>query len=196
MSASGDTEEKVLVLLPKSTVRVLLALASVGRSLIALARVSRPLQRLAAVARPLEAFIRNPTQFIFGVIIVGVLAVLEQATISLLDAIIRLLGGTQPFSSPRTEAQPGLADIPIIIVRPLLDAGGVVGGRFVDTIAFLQDLIFEASLIAGPLAPLVHITLWGVLTVLALAAMYRLLLALLTLLPGGKSLLVILTGNQ
>lgn len=153
------------------------------------------LRGLATVAEALIGFIRYPRRFIIGIIGVSALSILETATLDVIGFIQLVFGGSRPYATPATEQVRGIADYPILFMRPGLRALGAVGDRILAALAYLQAEIFAASQAAGPLAPLVHIILWGGVVALSVVVLWRVTIALaaavnldsLTRLLGGSS---------
>lgn len=146
------------------------------------------IKQLEGYVDDIKTFFENP----LGAIIGGALTVLTwvayQATSFVVETLLFVFGGSQPFASPPDEAQIGLADIPVFIMRILLSPFNGVGTAVQQAIEEATAAISNIAAQSGILAPIVYTGLWGIIAFVAVTVGVRLVRAGLGLLPGGSAL--------
>jgi hypothetical protein len=105
----------------------------------------------------LTAFANNPRGFVVGAVLTTLLEAVTGAVTTVVDAIVRLVGGSQPTAFAAPGETLGLADLPVAFAQTLTSAGGFGGRAIINGIESFNGTIFEAAAAAGPFAPLVVI---------------------------------------
>lgn len=185
MSQAPD-DDTVIVALPRETLARLVTLASLFQPLAMLASIADRLRRLARFADPLVTFITNPVRFIWGAIILGILMMIQETVLGVLEFINLLFTGEA--------GTPGIADLPLFIVNAVIDGFATGGDAVLEMLAFVRGEIFTAAQAAGPFAPLVAVLLWGTFGVVMAVVLWRVLLAVATAL-NLDAVIALLTGD-
>lgn len=140
-----------------------------------------------SLPKPLPQIIKTPLGFIVGVMLVQMFTAVEFVLESILKWIgLVVFGADERIIVDAADLQPqgfwGLADLPLGIAWLLISAGETIGAALLNAVQTVVDLIFDASLSLGPLAP-VAMGLAIAVIVIALAWMIRKLIGLSSAIP-------------
>lgn len=137
----------------------------------------------------LSAFAGNPRRFILGAVLTTILDGLFNIGTVIIDGLLLGLGGSQPFGFSETEATWGLADVPFLAANALTGAGSTIGTDIVQALLGLNEPLFSAAETAGPLAPVLVVTVVVVETGLVLFVGSRIVRIAIDVVPGGGGLI-------
>ena len=136
----------------------------------------------------LSAFAGNPRRFILGAVLTTILDGLFNIGTVIIDGLLLGLGGSQPFGFSETEATWGLADVPFLVANTLTGAGSTIGTDIVQALLGLNEPLFSAAETAGPLAPVLVVTVVVVEAAIVLLIGERAIRVVIDVIPGGGGL--------
>ena len=133
----------------------------------------------------LTAFANNPRGFVVGAVLTTLLEAVTGAVTTVVDAIVRLVGGSQPTAFAAPGDTLGLADLPVAFAQTLTSAGGFGGRAIINGIESFNGTIFEAAAAAGPFAPLVIIVVASAEAIAVILVLRRIVFVAADLLQLG-----------
>jgi hypothetical protein len=133
----------------------------------------------------LTAFANNPRGFVVGAVLTTLLEAVTGAVTTVVDAIVRLVGGSQPTAFAAPGETLGLADLPVAFAQTLTSAGGFGGRAIINGIESFNGTIFEAAAAAGPFAPLVIIVVASIEAIAVILVLRRIVFVAADLLQLG-----------
>lgn len=141
---------------------------------------------ISGIPSTLQRFAKQPTAFILGAILSEILGGIETIVESLLRAIRLVFVGENPGS---TEGTLGIADIPLLVLNIVLDAGSELGTTIRDLASSAATGGVEFAFGFGWLAPIVLSLEIAVLLVITWTVLRTLLRVAIDAIPGGGGLI-------
>lgn len=145
-------------------------------------------------ALPVDAitlFFSRPADFIVGSLVMVFLVWWENATKLVIEFVLLVFGGAEPFASPPGENPIGLADLPVLAMRLFLSPFGGVGQQLRAAVAVLGSEITNVASAAGPFGPAVAYVLWAIIFFAVLWAGETVVRVGLEIVPGGSAVLAL-----
>jgi len=133
----------------------------------------------------LRTFLTNPRRFIVGAVAATILETLFGVVTQALNVLQLIFGGSAPGRLNAPGETLGIVDVPVYIADRVGSVGSSVGNTIIIAINNLNEPIFAASGIAGPLSPLVIAAVVIGETIVVLWLLQRLVFVIADLLQLG-----------